>query len=331
MVWTAIILLVVLFALLPPVLSHDVYSYIDYAHLGVSHGLDPYTHGPASAPGDPAFAEVDWTSARSAYGPLFTLATYPLAWISVAAAVVVLKVLVAITLLALLALISRLAAVRGVDPVRAAAFVGLNPLVLVHVIGGPHNDAIAMLFATLGVFAVLAAEELGGGLAFAAAAGIKASALFASPFALLGSRRRGRFLVGCLLGLGLMVAIAWPAFGLHWLGAFGVAERNLDRTTHLSAPVRLARLTGLDENLTRIAAIYLYGAVIAFLLLWTWRGADWVRAAGWAGFGLLLATTWLLPWYLIWALPLAAISRDRRLQVLVLLLTAFQLTTRIPV
>ena len=43
-----------------------------------------------------------------------------------------------------------------------------------------------------------------------------------------------------------------------------------------------------------------------------------MRAAGWAGAGLLLATTWLLPWYLIWVLPLAALSRDRPLQLLVL-------------
>ena len=45
--------------------------------------------------------------------------------------------------------------------------------------------------------------------------------------------------------------------------------------------------------------------------------------------GLLLATSWLLPWYLIWALPLAALSRDRTLQLLVLALTAFQLGARL--
>jgi cytochrome c biogenesis protein CcdA len=66
------------------------------------------------------------------------------------------------------------------------------------------------------------------------------------------------------------------------------------------------------------------------LLAWTWHGGDWVRAAAWAGFGLLLATAWLLPWYLVWALPLAAVSRDRALQLLVLALTAYQLGARIP-
>ena len=62
----------------------------------------------------------------------------------------------------------------------------------------------------------------------------------------------------------------------------------------------------------------------------TWRGADWIRAAAWAGTGLLLATSWLLPWYLVWPLPLAAVARDRLLAFLLLALTAYQLGARIP-
>jgi hypothetical protein len=70
--------------------------------------------------------------------------------------------------------------------------------------------------------------------------------------------------------------------------------------------------------------------LVAYLLAWTWRGNDWLRAGAWASFGLLLATSWLLPWYVIWALPLAALSRDRLLQLLTLALTAYQLGARIP-
>ena len=78
-VWAAIAVLVAGFALVPPLLSHDVYSYVDYARLGAVHGIDPYVRGPAAAPADPAFAHVTWPHTTSAYGPLFTLATYPLA------------------------------------------------------------------------------------------------------------------------------------------------------------------------------------------------------------------------------------------------------------
>ena len=51
-VWGTIVLLLVAFACLPPLLSHDVYSYVDYARLGVRHGLDPYVHAPDAASGD---------------------------------------------------------------------------------------------------------------------------------------------------------------------------------------------------------------------------------------------------------------------------------------
>jgi hypothetical protein len=227
-------------------------------------------------------------------------------------------------------LVARLAPARGVDPVRAAAFVALNPLVLVHVVGGAHNDGLAMLLAMLGVAAVLAGREPAGGGAFAAALAIKAPAAFAAPFALIASRRPPRFLAGAFGGLALLALAAWAAFGWDWLGAFGLAGENQGRTSYMSVPITCARLTGIDPEVARIGALSIYGALLAFLLAWTWRGGDWLRASAWAGTGLLLATAWLLPWYLIWALPLAALSRDRPLQLLVLALTAFQLGTRIP-
>ena len=124
---------------------------------------------------------------------------------------------------------------------------------------------------------------------------------------------------------------AYAAFGWNWLDAVGLAGENQSRTSHMSVPITLARLTGLDPGAVRIVALSLFAALFAYLLAWTWRGGDWLRAAAWASLGLLLATAWLLPWYLVWALPLAALSRDRPLQLLALALTAFQLAARIPV
>ncbi|HET9676570.1 MAG TPA: polyprenol phosphomannose-dependent alpha 1,6 mannosyltransferase MptB, partial [Solirubrobacterales bacterium] len=191
-VWGAIVVLVAGFAIAPVLLSHDVYSYVDYARLGVRHGLDPYVHAPLAARGDAAFGHVTWTKTTSAYGPLFTLATYPLAWLPVGAAVAVLKAVAAISVLGIALLVSRLAAWRGVDPLRAAAFVALNPLVLVHVVGGAHNDALTMLLATLAVAAILSARELTGGAALIAAIATKLSAAFLAPFALVGTMATGR-------------------------------------------------------------------------------------------------------------------------------------------
>jgi len=346
LVWGTIAVFVTAFALAPVLLSHDVYSYVDYARLGVRHGLDPYVHPPLAAPQDPAYAEVTWTGTTSAYGPLFTLATYPLAWLPVGIAVAVLKTVAALSVLGIAAVASRLAAARGIDPLRAAAFVALNPLVLVHVVGGAHNDGVTMLLAMLAVAAILSARELAGGAALSAAIATKAAAAFIAPFALLGARSSsptgrkavylsgfrpvGRFLAGAGLAAAIVAMAAWVAFGWDWLHGFGLAGENQSRTSYMSIPITAARLTGLDPDAVRLAAAILFAAAIAFLLIWTWRGGDWVRAAAWAALALLLATSWLLPWYLIWVLPLVAISRDRPLQLLTLALTAYQLGARIP-
>jgi alpha-1,6-mannosyltransferase len=311
-------------------LSHDVYSYVDYARLGVVHGLDPYVHPPLAAPTDPAFSQVTWTEATSAYGPLFTLASYPLAWLPVAVAVAVLKAVAALSVLGLAVIVSRIAAWRGVDPLCAAAFVALNPLVLLHVVGGAHNDGLTMLLAMLAVAAILSAREISGGAALVAATAVKASATFLAPFALLATAKPGRLLAGAFTAAAVICGAAYLGFGWEWLHAFGLAGENQGRTSHLSLPITAARLTGLDPTPVRIAALTIYAAAVLHLLRWTWRGGDWLRAAAWAALGLLLATAWLLPWYLIWPLPLVAISRDRTLQLLTLALTAYQLGARIP-
>ena len=69
---------------------------------------------------------------------------------------------------------------------------------------------------------------------------------------------------------------------------------------------------------------------MAALLVAVSRGLDWVRAAGWASFGLLIASAYMAPWYLIWLLPLAAISRDRVLIGATILLTLFQVINGVP-
>jgi hypothetical protein len=342
-----IVVAVLAFACAPVLLSHDAFSYVDYARLGVRHGLDPYVNAPDAAPGDPAFAHVTWTETPSAYGPLFTLATYPLAWLPIWLAVAVLKAVAAISVLGLAWIVSRLAIWRGVDPVRAAAFVALNPLVLVHVVGGAHNDGLAMLLTTLGVAALVVRREASAGASLIASAAIKSSSLFVAPFALAATARdqmltgrkplyiSGFRPVNRLAGGALLAAVAigaggYLAFGWDWLHAFGLAGENQGRTSHLSIPVTFARLTGVDEGAVKVVALALFGVAVAWLLVRTWRGADWIRAAAWAGTGLLLATSWLLPWYLIWPLPLAAVARDRLLAFVLLALTAYQLGARIP-
>jgi hypothetical protein len=351
--WSSL-LLVACFALAPPLLSQDVFSYIDYARLGALHDLNPYTHAPAAFAADPAFPHVGWADSPSAYGPLFTLATYPLAWVSVPVALWLLKGVAAVSVLGLAALVAHIAPGRGLDPRRGLVMVALNPLVLVHVVGGAHNDATTMLFAVAGCAAVLGLREASGGGALVSAVALKVSSAFVIPFALLGTRPRlmgrkpthsvgnrpvdplglgggvGRFLFGVALALAAIGAAALLAFGPHALDSLALAGENQARVSNYSLPNLLSELLGIDVDTVRTITLGLYLALLAALLAWVWRGADWIRAAGWAALGLLLASAWLLPWYVIWALPFAALSRDGRLVAAVLALTALQLAARIP-
>ena len=74
-----------------------------------------------------------------------------------------------------------------------ALAVGLNPLVLVHVVGGAHNDALVVLLLSDGSAGALLEREqgaAGGRPATTAAGAVKASAGLVLPFLVLGARRR---------------------------------------------------------------------------------------------------------------------------------------------
>ncbi len=153
----------VLFFLAPPLLSQDVFSYIAYARLGVEHGLSPYTHAPIDIPHDAVFGFAGSKGAVSVYGPAFTLLTYPLSSLGVAGAFWVLKAVAAAASLGIVALVWRTAERLGRDPVAPALFVGLSPLVLVHVVSAAHNEALVVLLTMAGVYAFVRGQSARGG------------------------------------------------------------------------------------------------------------------------------------------------------------------------
>lgn len=327
--WGAIVSAIALFALAPPLLSQDVFSYISYARLGADHGLNPYTAAPADVPNDPALPYVGWRDVTSDYGPLFTLGSYPAGLVGVPAALWIFKALAAGSVLVLTALVARIAAGQGADPARAAAFVGLNPLVLVHVVGGAHNDGTALLVVIGGVALLLVRKEIASGVGLVAAVGLKTSAAFAVVFAALGSRSRA-LIAGAVAGFALTAVLALGVFGVSSLESIGLVETDQAATSKYSVPATAARLLDVRIDPVRYTALALYVVALVLLVVWTLRGADWIRAAGWAALGLLLATGWLMPWYVIWVLPFAAIVKDTSLRAGTLALCAFQLINRIP-
>jgi alpha-1,6-mannosyltransferase len=339
-VW-AIVGLHVLFLLAPPLLSQDVFSYIAYARLGVKHSLNPYTHAPVAIPGDPVFGYAGSVHAVSVYGPLFTLLTYPLAWFGLSGALWTLKALAAACSLGIVALVWKGAKLLGRDPVLPAAFVGLNPLVLVHVVGGAHNEALVVLLTVLGIVVWVTGQrsQVTGTALASAGAGIKASAGLVVPFLILGSRDRWkRCLAAAVIAFAAVALLGLAVFGTHALDALSFLNSNQARSSRWSFPYKTAQLLGAvlpgDRLDYRVASRVLWGVAFGCAFLWllwrTWRGENPVRAAGWATFAILVASAWLVPWYILWLLPLAALAFDRRLMAASIALSAWMLVIAVP-
>jgi alpha-1,6-mannosyltransferase len=242
------------------------------------------------------------------------------------------KVVSALCVLGVASLVARVATVRGISAAPAAAFVALNPLVLVDVVGGAHNDGLMMLALVAGAMLVLFGRDATGGVAMAAAAAIKLPAAVAAPFAVLGTRdpRRGRLLLGLVAGILAVAGIAFAVFGTAVVHGLDFLSGSQERVSYHSLPATAARGLGVDVDAMRAAFGGAYAVLAVWLLVWTARGGDWVRAAAWAMFGLLCATVYLVPWYLLWVLPLVAVARDRALAVLTLALCAYQLQVGVP-
>ncbi|MFL5828131.1 MAG: glycosyltransferase 87 family protein [Thermoleophilaceae bacterium] len=330
--WTlsAVAVLVLIFAIAPPILSKDIFSYVAYARMGVDHGVDPYLHGPAIAPHDPVFPFVGWRHAPSAYGPLFTLTSYTLAPLGVVGALWALKGIAAASALGVCALIWRCARQRDIAPAPAVALFGLNPMVLVYAVGGGHNDLLMLLLLTGGIALSLAQRSVGGAAGAVAATLTKASAVVTLPFFLLGSSDRRRAVAGALAAGAIGVATAAIAFPDHGLGVIRVLRREAGFVSADSVPTELSRLFGADTvtPLAHLVATAVLVAGLLYLIGRVWRGMDWIAGAGWALALTLLTSSWILGWYTIWTLPFAALSRDRRLKIVALAFCAYYVLGR---
>ncbi|MDX6667176.1 MAG: alpha,6-mannosyltransferase [Solirubrobacteraceae bacterium] len=324
----AIVTAHVFMVLCPPLTLTDVFNYFGYGRLGTLHDLNPYAAVLADAKGDAAFHFTTWHHLSSPYGPLFTLLTYALVPLGLPVGYWVLKVLTMLASLASLVLVARIARRLGRPEVPAVLFVGLNPLLLVFGLGGAHNDFFTMLLVVGAIACVLERREPRAGALLVAAAGVKVTAAILLPFAVLGSRERVRAVGGALLA-GLAIAGAS-------LAVFGWHGPALSAQTHLVSPLGLMNLLGLalgfggETEGMRVASQLVLAGVLAYLVVRTWRGASWIEMAGWAVLALVLSLSWVVPWYVMWLLPFAAVGASRRLRVAAVALTMLLLVTSLP-
>ena len=300
----------------PILISTDVFSYIAYARMGVEHAVNPYTHGPIAIKHDPVYQYVghDWKHVATAYGPLYTLLSYPLGTLGLKGAVWGMKLEALLASAGTLALTWRCAKIREINPVTALFVVGANPLWVIYGLGGAHNDLIMTLLMMAAVSFAFAGRDAAAGASVVAGALVKATAAALLPFMVL-SRRRLAPIFGALGALALGALIGYTVFGVHGIDIVAALNRDAAFVSTDSFPTELAHLLGkpgvfpIDHDLLKAALVLIVG----YLMWRTWRGYDWVAASGWTLLAISVTSTWLLPWYTLWSLPLAVVARDRRL------------------
>ncbi len=316
----------------PPLASTDVFSYQFYGRIGQTYGFNPYLAGPHAIAGDPLYQYIGskWIGTPTVYGPVFTALSYVLAPLSIPASVFAYKAIAAVSSLAIVALVWNGARLRGVDPVKAAALVGLNPLIIVYGVGGGHNDLLMLVPMVAGIVLLLQRRGRLGAGSIVLGAAVKVTAGMLLPFALADARgqmsraRRRDLLIGAAVAATLLAAFALTLFGTGPLHLPATIETAQSKGNGQSIPGFIGTHLGLGAvGLPAALALSgLFAAALCWLLWRVWRGElDWIVAAGWAAIALLVSAASLAPWYVAWLMPLAALGRDRRLWQASILLT----------
>ena len=320
----------------PPLQLTDLFNYIGYARLGALHHLNPYTHAIGAEAHDPVFRFSTWHNLHSPYGPLFTAVTYLLPVGSLSASYWLLKLATVLASLAFLGLLWRCAVQLGRDPRVVLALVALNPIYIVFALGGFHNDFFMLLPSMAAIVLITGQREDRGspwpdvlaGAVLMLAVAVKFTAVLLLPFLLLAvgsNRRRIRILAGAALGV---VPLALLSVAL-----FGLSLPNLQDQSTLLTAFSIPNVVGLALGigggtplLLRLADL----AVVLTIVLLLRHRSDWLSRAGWATLALIASLAWLMPWYLIWLAPLAALGASPALRRAMLALTVFLVLTFIP-
>ena len=311
--------------LLPLLFSRDVYSYAFYGRIvGVYH-QNPYVHTPVEFAGDPLWPLVGpkWVDTPAVYGPLFTSLSGAIARAasSPSAQVVTYRLIAVLASLGTLAM--TLITTERVRPDRvrfAAAAYGLNPIVLFLVVGSGHNDAL-VAFSIIGAVALLTSgRQMTAVAVLALGALVKATAVLPLIMVIVWSvarRPKGERMrafashAGLAAGIGLVFAVPFlqtsdPTLGMlelaghtGWLAPSVFIEKAIDFFS-FGTMGWLARIVFAVALLVSVIELAKTVAERA----WAGDAIEELGAAiGWSLILLMLLGPVLLPWYVVWALP----------------------------
>jgi alpha-1,6-mannosyltransferase len=323
-VWTAPMLLA------PPLFTRDIFSYLAQGGLSLA-GFDPYAVGPEAMPG--IFTDnvhYFWQDTPAPYGPLFILIAKSVAWATgnnIILGVVLMRLALLPGLLLLVWALPELTRRLGGRVPIALWIAVANPMMVIHMVGGGHNDLLVVGLLAAGALVALRGRPAGGIALVTAAMAVKASAGIALPFlvlvwaARLQGSRTARIAKATAAGIGVFAVV----FGVCTL----VARVNLGWLPALSAPSMIVNwmsiptgvgeflhsLVGLVANVPKQPFINVARIIGAALLVWIagrqwWAardgGPDAVHRAGIVLLAVAVLSPATLPWYVSWGMALLA-------------------------
>jgi alpha-1,6-mannosyltransferase len=314
--------------LAPPLFSKDIYSYAAQGEM-MSHNISPYHYGPGVLGAAPSVTLVDhlWLNTPVPYGPLFMESDGLLTSASGHHELVdlVLLRLLAVVGVALMAVsIPSLARSLGRDPSYAFTVAVLNPVTILHLVGGAHNDALMLGLLMAGLAVARRGRPVAGIVLCALAAAVKVPAALGVLYigwewmgTGLPLRARIRPVVSAgLIAVAVMGALS-VATGLGWSWVLNLATPGTVRSWVAPATgvgiffTDMAHLVGigvpLHAMLTLTRALGLIVAIGAGV--WLLLRSDRIGALRAMGLTMLLIVALgpvVQPWYLSWGLVVLA-------------------------
>jgi hypothetical protein len=323
-----------------PLFSRDVYSYAAQGEM-MSHHISPYHYGPGVLGAAPSVSLVDrlWLNTPAPYGPLFMQLDGMLTSLSLHHELpnLILLRLLELGGVGLMALgISSLARSLGRDPAYVVTLAILNPVTVLHLVGGAHNDALMLGLLVSGIALARRGRPVAGIVLCALAAAVKVPAAIGivyigwewmGPGIPLRSRIRPLLTAG-LISTGVMGALSIVT-GLGWswvlnLGAPGTVRSWVAPATGagivLTDAAHLVHIgVPLATMLTVTRALGLMGALCAGLwLLWRSERIGSLQAMGLTLLLVVALGPVVQPWYLSWGLVLLAPVATGRVRTLII-------------
>ena len=323
-----------------PLFSRDVYSYAAQGEM-MSHHISPYHYGPGVLGAAPSVNLVDplWVNTPAPYGPLFMQVDGILTSFSLHHELpdLIFLRLLAIGGLGLMALgVASLARSYGRDPAYVLTLAILNPVTVLHLVGGAHNDAIMLGLLVTGLAVARRGRPVAGLVLCALAAAIKVPAAIGVLYVgweWMGTgipfRARIRpLLTAGLISGGIMGALSLVT-GLGWswvlnLGVPGTVRSWVAPATGAGIVLTdAAHLVGVGVSLhTMLSVTRAIGLLSALCLgLWLLWRSDRIGSLQAMGLTLLLVVSLgpvVQPWYLSWGLVLLAPVATGRIRSLII-------------